>query len=265
LEKEKPASGNLILIDGLMRSCNPWFYQIGHILYNNGHETAIADMARGFGLGSPTGLVQLPEASGNITNPDDNPSAEPWFNAVQQAIGQSDTLITPIQAAVYIAAFGNGGTLYQPQLIERVVNITGENTNVFEPIVNGSLPISENTLLAIQEGLLKVVSNSRGTAYRSFGGVSYNIRVYGKTGTAQNPSGDPHAWFIGYTDQQRESKPDLAIAVVVENVGDGSEFAAPIFRRLVDAYFYGEPQYNYPWESNRFEFNPGYFEPGEEE
>jgi penicillin-binding protein 2 len=261
LDKDKEPSGDLYLIQGLMRSCNPWFYELGYKLYTNDHTTAVADMARGFGLGSPTGIQELPEASGNITNPDDNDSADPWFNAVQQAIGQSNTLITPLQAAVYIAAFGNGGNLYRPQLIEKIVNTAGESTNEFEPVVNGTLPISENTLNAVREGLLLVVKNKLGTAYRSFGGVSYPIRVYGKTGTAQNIAEDPHAWFIGFTDQRRADKPDLAIAVLVENVGDGSEFAAPMFRRLIDAYFFGQPQYNYPWESSRYVFDPTYFEP----
>jgi penicillin-binding protein 2 len=264
LDKDKPASGNLTLLEGLMRSCNPWFYQIGYTLYTNGQTTAVADMARSFGLGNPTGIKELPEAGGSIINPDDVASNEPWFNAVQQAIGQSETLITPLQAAVYIAAFGNGGTLYQPQLVERIVNTAGENTYEFEPIVNGTLPISENTLNAVREGLLMVITNTSGTAYRTFRGANYGIKVYGKTGTAQNSSGDPHAWFIGYTDQQRSDKPDIAVAVLVENIGDGSEFAAPIFRRAVDAYFYGSPQYSYPWESPRFEFDPEYFEPDDD-
>jgi cell division protein FtsI/penicillin-binding protein 2 len=266
LEKERDPSGDLYLLEGLMRSCNPWFYQIGYSLYINGHPTDVADMARSFGFGSPTGLQELPEASGNITNPDDNNSAEPWFNAVQQAIGQSDTLITPLQAAVYIASFGNGGILYRPQLIERIVNTAGENTYEFAPIVNGTLPISENTLNAVREGLLMVITNSRGTAYRTFRGVNYNVKVYGKTGTAQTSEGQlPHAWFIGFTDQRRDDKPDIAIAVIVENMGDGSEFAAPIFRRLTDVYFFGAPQYSYPWESPRFVFDPTYFEPEPEE
>ena len=264
-EKGKEPSGDLTLLEGVMRSCNPWFLQIGYTLYINGDTSLVADMARSFGLGSPTGLEQLPEAGGNITNPDDNPTAQPWFNAVQQAFGQSDTLITPLQAAVYIASIGNGGTLYQPQLIDRIVNTAGENTFEFEPIVNSTLPISQETLRSIQEALLLVITNTRGTAYRTFTGVNYPIRVYGKTGTAQNPGELPHAWFIGYTNVVNPNRPDIAIAVIIENIGDGSEFAAPVFRRLVDVYFYGSPQYKYPWETRIGEFNPEFFEPDEDE
>jgi penicillin-binding protein 2 len=250
-----------------MRSCNPWFYQIGYTLYTNGQETLVADLARGFGLGTPTGIDVVPEASGQIINPDDAASADVntqgWFHAVQQAIGQSQTLITPIQAAVYTAAIGNGGTLYRPQMIERIVNTAGEDTFTFSPEVNGTLPITAETLDVIREGMLLVTQNSQGTAYRTF--VNRPVRVWGKTGTASTCVGcEPHAWFIGYTDQQREDLPDIAIAVLLEYQGDGSEFAAPIFRRLVEVYFYGSPQSTYRWESRIGEINERYFMTEEE-
>lgn len=263
LEKERPASGKLTLIEGLMRSCNIWFYQIGYDLYTSGHVDAVAEMARGFGLGSPTGIDVFPEESGQIVNPDDQEGAEPWFNAVQQAIGQSNTTITPIQAAVYTAAIGNGGTLYRPQIIERVENTAGEATFEFTPVVNGELPISENTLTALREGMLMVTQNTRGTAYYTF--VNRPIKVWGKTGTAQPGSGlDPHAWFIGFTDERNENRPDIAMAILIENQGDGSEFAAPIFRRLMEVYFYGQPQSTFPWEKRIGEINDRYFMTPEE-
>jgi penicillin-binding protein 2 len=257
LEKERPASGNLTAVEGLMRSCNIWFYQMGYDLYNAGFTDGIAEMARGFGLGTPTGLDIFPEESGQIVNPDDQEGAQGWFNSVQQAIGQSNTLITPIQAAVYSAALGNGGTLYRPQMIERVENVAGDTTFEFTPVVNGELPISANTLTAVREGMLLVTQNTRGTAYNTF--VNRNIKVWGKTGTAQNPGGDPHAWFIGYTDEQDENRPDIAAVVLVENIGDGSEFAAPIFRRLMEVYFYDRPLSAFPWENRIGEFDERYF------
>jgi len=262
LEKERPASGNLTIIQGLMRSCNIWFYEIGKELYFANQQDAIAEMARGFGLGSPTGIDIFPEESGQIDNPDETEAVlagqqQGWFSNVQMAIGQSTNLITPIQAAVYTAALGNGGTLYRPQMVERVENVAGEATFEFTPVVNGTLPISDSTLAAIQEGMLLVTQNTEGTAYRTF--ANRTIRVWGKTGTAQNPGGDPHAWFIGYTDQQNEDRPDIAIAIMIENIGDGSEFGAPIFRRLMEVYFYGQPQTRFPWENRIGEINDRYF------
>ncbi len=260
LDKGLPASGELTLQEGIMRSCNPWFYTIGQTLYSQGQTTLLADMARAFGLGSVTGLDVLPESEGLISNPDNSTTeSQPLFNAVQQAIGQSDTLITPLQAAVYIAAIGNGGIIYQPQLIQEIVDTGGEANASFVPIEKGTLPISEDTLRAIQGALRMVTTNPRGTAYRTFANLT--IPVYGKTGTAEITGLDPHAWFIGYTNAARADKPDIAIAVLVENIGDGSEFAAPIFRRVMEVYFYGAPQRPYPWEDGIGVFNLDYFFP----
>lgn len=262
LEKERPTSGELSLVEGLMRSCNIWFYEIGYRLYDAGEANAVAEMARGFGLGSPTGIDIFPEESGQIVDPDNQEGSQPWAAAVMQGIGQSDTTITPIQAAVYTAALGNGGTLYRPQMIERVENTAGDATFEFTPVVNGTLPVSEETLAAIKEGMLAVTRNTRGTAYYTF--INRVVDVYGKTGTAQNPGVDAHAWFIGYTDEQREDLPDIAIAVIVENEGDGSEFGAPIFRRLMEVWFNGRPLSAFPWENRIGEIDPTYFMTPEE-
>ncbi|MBI3158133.1 MAG: hypothetical protein HYZ26_00860 [Chloroflexi bacterium] len=261
LEKELPPSGELTLLQALTRSCNPWFYEIGLSLYSSGYPDLVAELARGFGLGRLTGLGVLPEEAGQITTPDTSTTgSEPPFNATQQAIGQSDTLVTPLQMAVYIAALGNGGTLYQPALIEQVLSTDGQASLTFEPTATGTLPISAETLQAIQEALRSVVNDPRGTAYRRFSGFS--IAVYGKTGTAQVGAGIlPHAWFIGYTNQNRADLPDIAIAVLVENIGEGSDFAAPIFKRVVESYFFGSPQSRYPWETQIGVFDPEFFNP----
>lgn len=259
LEKELPPSGTLNLLEGLMRSCNPWFYQIGLDLYNNGQTSLITEIAQGFGLGSQTNIQVVPEDAGQIVAPDASNAEIGRNEAVQQAFGQGTTLITPLQAAVYAAAIGNGGTLYQPQMIERVEDTNGVALLSFEAQVNGTLPISESTLLNLQNGMRLVVADPRGTAYRRFTGFS--IPVFGKTGTATAGEGlDPHAWFIGYTDAGQPNRPDIAIAVLVENVGDGSEFAAPIFRRVASYYFFGSPGPLYPWETDYGVLDPVYFD-----
>ena len=242
-DNETIPSGLLTLPEGLMRSCNPFFWHIGLDLYNRDLTTAISDMARGFGLASPTGIEGIEEEDGNI------PVPASQVDATNLAIGQGETLTTPLQMANVVAAIGNGGTLYRPQMIEEILPPDGDPIQTFEPEVIGELPVSPENLKIIQEAMRGVVASTDpyGTAWHRFTGL--DIPVAGKTGTAQSGFGDPHAWFVGYTFAERENQPDIAIAVVAENSGEGSDFAAPIFRRIVELYFYERPAKLYPWES----------------
>lgn len=238
-EKELPASGELTLSEGLMRSCNPYFYHIGRDLYLQGLESAVPDMARGFGLGEATGIEQVAEDEGQV------PDLENELDATNLSTGQGALQVTPLQVATFIAAIGNGGTLYRPQVIESIQPPDGEPSYTFEPAVTGTLPITEDTLIAIQQAMVSVVENSRGTAHRVF--ANFPIDLAGKTGTAQDPPRDPHAWFAGYTYENREGKPDIAVVVVLENAGEGSEVAAPVVKGIIQQYF-TERRDVFPWE-----------------
>lgn len=237
-------SGLLTVPQGLIRSCNPFFWHIGLDLFNLGFTTAVSEMARGFGLGKPTGVIGLEEESGQIPDP------EGIVDAVNMAIGQGPVLVTPLQVANFVAAIGNGGKLYRPQMIEKISAPDGKATTIFKPQIEARLPLKPETLKVIQDAMVGVIRNEkpRGTAWHVFTGL--DIPVAGKTGTAQASNGAPHAWFAGYTNAGRTDKPDIAGAVLVENVGEGSDYAAPIFRRIVELYFSGQPQKLYWWESS---------------
>ncbi len=237
-------SGTLTLVEGLIRSCNPYFWHIGLDLYNQGLTTAISDMARSFGLGTATGIEVIEEEFGTVPDPQSE------VDAINLAIGQGDLLVTPLQVANFMAAIGNGGTLYRPQVIEKIVSPDGQEEKIFKPEEIGTLPLSSENLMAIQEGMIGVVSSEipPGTAYRQLADLDYPIA--GKTGTATSGAGgEPHSWFAGYTFAENEDRPDIAVAVIVENIGDGSEYAGPVFRRVIETLIYGEPQRLYKWES----------------
>jgi penicillin-binding protein 2 len=257
VDKDKPPHGTIILPQALTYSCNPYNYHIGFELFGLDPEY-LSKISRDFGLGKPTGVVGLLEGTNEEvggTVPDaawkQANVGEEWSagDHVNMAIGQGFLLVTPMQMASVYAAIGNGGTLYRPQLVQSVAAPGEVPIYEFKPEVTGQLPITAEQLDVIREGLLGVVEDREGTARGAL--VGLEVKVYGKTGTAEDPFiGRPHAWFVGYTQAQSEERPDIVVAVVLDNRGEGSEWAAPIFRRIVENYFFGRSYRLYPWESD---------------
>lgn len=246
-EKELPAQGEITLSQALTRSCNPYFYHIGFDLFQAGLPAALSEMARAFGLGQPTG-IEIDEAEGRVPGPGQSESEWAARDSVSLSIGQSELQATPLQAVRYVAAVGNGGTLYRPQLVNRLENAVGDAKELFQPEAQGQLPITEEELVAIQSAMVQVIRGDKGTARRRFLGL--NLNVAGKTGTAQTGDfSEPHSWFGAYTFEEREATPDIAVVVIVENQGEGSDWAAPIARRIIESYFFDRPISLYPWES----------------
>jgi penicillin-binding protein 2 len=230
--------GNIALERALTVSCDITFYQVG-LLLNGLSQDLLPSFARQCGLGVRTG-IEIEQQAGLMPDPAWKLQAkgEGWApgDTVNLSIGQGEMLVSPLQVAALMAAVGNGGTLYSPQVVQMIAADTTAPEWSFEPVVAAQLPISRDTLAVIQRSLLRVTSASEGTAYRAFQGLE--LSVAGKTGTAETGQEKPHAWFAGYVPAEA---PELAIAVIVEHSGEGAQFAAPLFRQVVEAYFGIEP------------------------
>ncbi len=241
----KSPSGKIDLIAGLVRSCNPYFWHIGLELFKKGDANDMVDHAAIYGLGKPTGIKELEEVAGQIIDPKNE------GDAVQLAIGQGSMLTTPLQVAVMISAIGNGGNLYRPEIVSKFTTPDGNVTFTAEPEVVGKLTERPQIMDVIRTGMRRVVTDEKGTAQAALAGIQ--IPIYGKTGTASTAVEEPHSWFAGYTDGAKETKkPDITIAVIAENAGEGSMVAAPIFRRIIEVYYNGRPSKLFPWESSLY-------------
>jgi len=223
--------GKLDLHGAIVQSCDVYFYQLG-LACGMESWSQYMPLCR---FGQLT-MIDIPgEKAGN------SPSIE-YFNKRygergwtkylmnNLAIGQGEILVTPLQMAILYAAIANGGNIYKPRILNRVINYNGQTIDFPAEIV-GKLPISEANRQIIVDALYGVTSEEHGTARFV---STPEIPVAGKTGTAQNPHGDDHAWFICFAPVEN---PEIAVAVVVENAGHGSSIAAPLAKRILKFYF----------------------------
>lgn len=216
--------GPLTLRGALIRSCDVFFYRLGL-------EVGIANWnryARQFGFGSPTHIDIARGGDGESRGllPDRAYYVEhmgKWFdgNMLNLAIGQGETLVTPIQIARYIGALATG-VLTTPHLLRHTDHAGLSLTDV---------EVSPQTIDHIRSVLVDVIAHPYGTGRRA---RIKDIQVAGKTGTAENSHGEDHAWFVAYAPAE---SPEIAIAVLVENGGQGGAVAGPMARQVLEAYF----------------------------
>lgn len=218
----------------LAASDNVYFYEMGHRV---GIE-ALDKYAKEFGFGQTTGIDLHGEAQGLIATPEYKKKVfdDEWYlgDTFNTAIGQGFTLATPIQVAEMLSAVATDGKRYKPHLVSKILNDDGSVAKTFEPEEEGKLPISESTLKLIQEGL-EAVTERGGTA--SFL-KSLPVPVAGKTGTAENPHGLEHGWFIAYAPT---TKPQLVVVCIVEQGSFGTISAAPIVKSILE-YVFTDPR-----------------------
>lgn len=220
-------------------SCNVYFYDLG---YRTGIEN-LNKYAALYGLGQPTGIDLYPvEATGLLATPEWKlehykelglSQAEPWQpgETLSAAIGQGFSAFTPLQMANYIATIANGGTRYRPYLASEIIAPDGQIERTVEPRIIEELNLDPETVAAVRKGM-HLVTQGEGTAAYYFQG--FPVSVAGKTGTAQNPHGADHAWFVAFAPYEN---PEIAVAVLVEKGGHGGSAAAPVVKRILEAYF----------------------------
>ena len=226
----KTGHGNIDLYNGLVQSCDIVFYTVGLAL-DKIDRSALPTYARAYGFGTPTKTTGLLDEGGGQV-PD--PTKQTIFvgDMVNVAIGQGDLLATPLQVANMLSTVANGGTLLRPRLISKIAGPKDERRQDFGSDVIGKVPLSAANLATIKAAMKAVTTTGPGTAYRSFAG--YKIQVAGKTGTAESPPGEPHAWFAAYAPADN---PKIAVVVMIEHIGEGSTYAAPIARQIFEKYF----------------------------
>jgi len=238
------ATGPVTISQALTSSCDPFFYEMGARLFRERGPGTLVDYALRMGIGVQTGL-DPDEAPGNLAAPT---SVEA---AINNAIGQGDVQVTVLQMAVATAAIANGGTVYQPYIVQQIGGFDGATLEFSaEPTVVREIGVSEDVLNIVRQGMCDVTTDTElGTAWFVFENTNYH--ACGKTGTAQT-NREPNAWFIAYVPRE---DPEIAIATVVLNSREGSEVAAPITRRIIDFYL-GEAFENYPEWWNNLEYIP---------
>lgn len=207
--------GTLSLERALAESCNTYFVNIA-LKAGAGLRPRLAAMCLDASLG-----VQAPSARASL--------GVNWLTPeglAQMAIGQGDMLVTPLHMAVIYAAIANGGTLWRPSVIRRIVDDEGNTVKAWSPVSIGQA-MRPASAAAVETGLGAAVE--WGTA--SAAGV-WGSEVFGKTGTAENARGAPHAWFCGYV---RSLRGTAAVSVIIENGGSGGSVAAPLAGAIIQA------------------------------
>jgi penicillin-binding protein 2 len=247
--------GDIEFRQALTASCNPYFYEAG-LLTGQKDYAIIPATARQFGFGQQLNN-QIDEESGLVPDPEwlKATRGEDWSlaDSVNIAIGQGDLQVSPLQVATMVATIANGGTVYRPHFVTKIGLLGEDPTVTFQPETLNRLSVSPEHIAMIQESMRQVVIDPiLGTAEWRLGNIQ--VPVAGKTGTAQVSQAEapPIAWFAGYAPYD---DPQIAIVVMVENGGQGSGVAAPIFRRVVERYF-GLPPLDWPGDW----FDPELFE-----
>lgn len=214
------AHGKVDLKKSLAKSCNTSFATMGKSLdVSNFYklcEEFMFNQALPANIGHTPSRFELKAGSYSIKE------------AMQTAIGQGRTLMSPLHNAMIASAIANRGIMMKPYVVDRIESAGGRIIKGFHP-EEGATPMTKEEAAFLTEMMKAVVTD--GTADELSG---LKVAAAGKTGSAETEGNRAHAWFIGFAPAKN---PEIAVSILVESKGSGSEYAVPIARKLFDAYF----------------------------
>ncbi len=229
-------------VAAIRESCNPFFWNTFKNVINKYDKPSVGfnvwrKYVLSFGLGSTFNTDLFNERPGNVpkaTYYDKYFGIERWtaLTVRSLSIGQGELLLTPMQMANMVAAIANKGYYIKPHFVKSIHRSTGEQEVIEPSFPKVTTDVNPNSFDMVIEGMDQVVQNGTARYYAK----TKNILICGKTGTVQNPHGDDHSVFIAFAPKEN---PQIAIAVIVENSGYGSVWAAPVASLMIEKYLTG--------------------------
>ncbi|MDP1635136.1 MAG: penicillin-binding protein 2 [Gallionellaceae bacterium] len=251
MDDKKGGHGMVDMYKSIVQSCNTYYY----LLANDLGIDAISRFMAQFGFGSRTGIDIAGESKGVLPSQEwkkerfRKPEQQKWYagETISVGIGQGYNAYTPIQLAQAMAALANNGVVFRPHLVKHIAdNRTGEKVPI-EAQPARTIPLKPQHIETIKHAMVGV--NKEGTGARVFAGAEYEVggktgtaQVYSLKGTAYNREKvkqelRDHSLYIAFAPA---AEPTIALAVLVEHGGFGSQAAAPIARQVLDYYLLGK-------------------------
>jgi len=219
---KKEGHGLQNIQNGLMNSCNVFFYNTGRLA----GVDALESYAKLFGFGRLTGIDLPDEVKGLVPGRSWKRSykKDNWYEGetLNYSIGQGYLMVTPVQVLGMTAVMANRGHIVKPHVVKKI-----DDKTVAHP-ESKKTGLSDETINEVRRGLYEVINNENGTGKRA---RADNIIAAGKTGTAENPQGRTHAWFTGFAPYD---KPKICLVVFMEHGGKGGIDPAEIARGIFE-------------------------------
>ncbi len=234
--------GPMNIISAIAKSSDIYFYTVGGGYGNFGGLGAdkIAEYFKKFNLGEKLGIDLPGEVSGFVPSKDWKLEKEgsPWTigNTYHLSIGQGYLLTTPLQVASWTSVFANGGTIYKPEIVDKIANgDTNEIESEIPPKPIKTNLVEKKYIDIVKRGMREVVLNGTAGSLKEV-----PVPVAGKTGTAQYMTKEgekTHSWFTSFAPYDN---PEIVLTVLIEGGGEGSSTAVPIVKDVLTWYFGGK-------------------------